>query len=214
MHFVNRGLEPDRLKPIRLRYTPAWINYYQKGIGSRPVDKKWREFIDELGIPFSECCGYCEVRCKGVVDHYQPKSQFPQLVYEWANWVFSCHDCNESKGARWPSSGLLDPCSPATFCNKPGYCFAYDWKTGEVLPHPDLPRAARARAQITINALSLNLPFRLKIRLDHIRRLDILLKLAEHDSREAAEAFACLALPNAPLHSLTKYYLADHIYTS
>lgn len=208
MHFVSRGPEPSGLKPIRLRFTQAWIDYYKNGIGNRPTDKRWRDFVDELRIRFNGCCGYCEMCCHGEVDHYRLVNKFPQLVYEWDNWVFSCHDCNHSKWAHWPPSGFLDPCSTNTFCDGP-HCFIFDLKTGEVLPCPKLSPANRKRAQATINILRLNLSFRLKVRLEHIRSLETLINLAEYDPRRAVEDLAYLALPSAPLHSLTKYYLEE-----
>lgn len=209
MHFVPRGPEPTGLPPIRLRYTKAWINYYKNGIGKRPTDARWRDFVDELRHCFAGCCGYCEVRCKGEIDHHLPKNQFPDLVYEWHNWVLSCHDCNQSKGSHWPPSGFLDPCSTATFCDTPSCCFAFDWKTGEVLPHPDLSPQNRERARTTINILGLNLSFRLKTRLDHIKGLDTLLELGQHNPKQASERIARLTLPISPLCSLTRCYLAN-----
>lgn len=207
MHYVARESEPDRLKPMRLRYTQAWIDYYKNGVGNKPTDRRWREFINDLSVCFNECCGYCEMSCKGEVDHYRPKNKFPELVYEWDNWVFSCHDCNHNKGDHWPSSGLLDPCSTDTFCDGPQCCFIYDLKTGEVLPHKELSRANRSRAKKTIDILCLNLSFRLKVRLAHISMLETLHKLANYNTRVAAERFARLVVPSAPLNSLTKYYL-------
>jgi uncharacterized protein (TIGR02646 family) len=211
MHFVNRGQEPPGLVPIRLTYTQAWIDHYNSGIGKRPTDKRWIDFIDQLSASFAGCCGYCETRCKGVVDHLRPKSKFPDLVYEWHNWVFSCHDCNQNKRSHWPSSGFLDPCSASTFCGTQS-CFAFDLKTGEVLPNPRLPAANRACARTSIEILGLNLSFRLKARLDHISSLDTLLDLAEHSPRRAAKKLARLTLPDAPLCSLTQHYLAEHLF--
>jgi uncharacterized protein (TIGR02646 family) len=207
MHYVFRGPEPAALKPIRIRYTQGWIDYYRDGVGNKPTDRKWREFINELSVPFAQCCGYCENLCKGEIDHYKPKNKFSELVYEWGNWVFSCHDCNQNKWEHWPSSGFLDPCAISTFCDRPQCCFKYDLKTGEVLPHPKLSTANRKRAQATIKFLSLNSSFHLRRRLDQIRRLDALLDLAEYDPARATKELEFLALPSTALHSLTKYYL-------
>lgn len=211
MHFVLRGPEPTGLRPIRQRYTQAWIYFYRNGIGNKPTDSRWRGFINQLSTRFGECCGYCEIGCSGVVDHYRPKNKFPHLVYEWHNWVFSCHDCNKNKSSHWPPSGFLDPCSIGTFSHKLQCCFTFDWMTGEVLPHPNLSQANHKRARVTITLLRLNLPFRLKARLDHIDRLDTLLKLAEYNPKEASKKLAFLILPNASFCSLTKCYLAEHL---
>jgi len=212
MHHVIRGPEPSRLKRIRLRYTRAWIDYYKERVGNKPTDRRWREFAKDLGVVFYEYCGYCEIYCRGEVDHYRPKNKFPELVYEWNNWVFSCHDCNQNKGDNWPPSGFLDPCSNDTFCGGSQCCFIFDLKTGEVIPHPKLSTPNRSRAQTTIDILGLNLSFRLKIRLDHVSRLETLHNLADSNPRLAAEGFARLSLNSAALNSLTKFYLESKVY--
>lgn len=212
MHYVQRSGEPVRLKSIRVRYTQAWIDYYKNGVGSYPTDRRWREFTNELGECFTQCCGYCETLCKGEVDHFRPKHKYPELVYEWDNWVFSCHDCNQSKLDHWPSCGLLDPCSPSSFCGGLQCCFIYDYETGEVLPYLELSKANIRRAKETIRILRLNLLFRLKLRLAHIDKLDTLLKLAQYDISSAADKLAYLTIPGAPFYSLTKYFLKVNVF--
>lgn len=212
MHFISRGKEPAKLKYIRNTYTKAWIDRYRKGVGSKPSDRKWREFFNEIRVCFAGCCGYCEDLCNGEVDHFRPKSKFPELVYEWNNWVFSCHDCNLNKWEHWPASGFLDPCCKDSFCGTTQSCFIYDLETGEVLPYPGLSTANRKRAKETIRLLNLNSSFRLRKRLDHIRRLDSLVDLAGYNLSCAAEEFAILALPSSPISSLTKYYLELRVF--
>jgi len=207
MHYTQRSGEPVKLKSIRARYTEAWVDYYKNGVGSYPTDRRWREFTNELGECFSQCCGYCETLCKGEVDHFRPKSKFPELVYEWNNWVFSCHDCNQSKLDHWPSCGLLDPCSSSSFYGGLQCCFIYDLKTGEVLPHRTLLKANLKRTQETIRILKLNYVYRLKVRLAHIGHLEALIKLGQHEPLNAAEQLAHLGIISAPFYSLTKYYL-------
>lgn len=206
MHFVLRGNEPARLKPIRYKYTRAWVDHYKNGIGEKPKDAKWRGFLPDLSTVFNGCCGYCEAYCKGVVDHFRPKSQFPELVYEWSNWIFACHDCNFNKLDKWPTSGFSDPCNDKTFCNLQ-YSFVYDLKTGEALPNPKLTPDKYICARDTIEILGLNELHHLKTRLYHIEFLKDLKKLSVHDPTTASQRFALLVLGDAPLCSLTRYYL-------
>ena len=105
MHWVDRGPEPSRLGEIRSRYTPRWVEHYREGVGSRPTDSRWRDFIVELREAFGDICGYCESICRGEVDHFRPKVRFPELAYEWSNWVFAWHDCNHAKWNNWPERG-------------------------------------------------------------------------------------------------------------
>jgi uncharacterized protein (TIGR02646 family) len=54
-------------------------------------------------------CAYCQVSVTdghaGAVEHWKPKSLFPTLAYDWANYFFSCERCNTSKSNKWPEHG-------------------------------------------------------------------------------------------------------------
>ncbi|MFC1848431.1 HNH endonuclease [Chloroflexota bacterium] len=211
MHYVSRGPEPKELKPIRIRYTQKWIDYYPNRVGRKPTDTKWRDFKDELSFHFNECCGYCETICRGEVDHFRPKTKYPAIVYHWDNWIFSCHDCNQNKGDYWPHYGFIDPCAITDFCHGPNCCFIYDLLTGEALPHPELSSGNTKRAKAMIKSLVLNGSFQLKKRLSRIRMLDTLAYFSTYDHNLATQEIALLALPSAALHSLTKYYIETRL---
>ena len=161
MHWVDRGPEPAGLAAVRARYAPRWVDYFQ-GKGSKPGDSRWRDFRDDLCGAFSGLCAYCEEGARGEVDHFRPKSKFPEWVYEWSNWVFACHDCNRLKGDKWPPNGYVDPCSTQ---ERPENFFRFDTTTGEILPKPELGPDLRDKAQQTIDDLSLNASHHLKKRL-------------------------------------------------
>jgi len=70
----------------------------------------YRSFIRE---DFSECCAYCllhELLAAGAgnfeLDHFRPKSLFPNLAENYFNLYYSCHVCNQYKAAAWPSAEL------------------------------------------------------------------------------------------------------------
>ena len=54
-------------------------------------------------------CAYCEGKINAVrsahVEHFQPKSLFPSMAYEWANYFLGCAGCNGAKGDKWPTHG-------------------------------------------------------------------------------------------------------------
>lgn len=209
MHYVRRCPEPTLLRNIRKRYTQAWIDYYKNGIGNKPNDRKWNTFKDVLGNCFNGCCGYCEIRCRGEIDHYKPKSKFPKYVYVWTNWIYACHDCNHNKGKNWPRSGFIDPCCEKSFFNGKKSYFIFDLKTGEILIKPSLSKSDSNRAKQTVNYLKLNESYRLKIRLDHIQKLQDILILAKTNPNIAADRFVQLVSSNAPMVSLTTFFLED-----
>ena len=131
-------------------------------MGQRDPDMEshWGKFRDELSDRFFGKCGYCERRCDGpanspTVDHFRPKSKFPKLTYEWTNWIFSCKRCNEEKGNLWPDSGFVDPCAEP-LDERPESYFSLDLETGEIVVKPDLPAAAKHKAQNTIDCINLN----------------------------------------------------------
>jgi uncharacterized protein (TIGR02646 family) len=52
----------------------------------------------------SELTGYLEI------EHYKPKSLFPELSFDWDNLHYSCSRCNKNKGNKWDENApILDP---------------------------------------------------------------------------------------------------------
>jgi hypothetical protein len=101
------------------------------------------------------------------VDHFRPKSRFPQYVYGWSNWMFSCHDCNNSKGEKWPAGGYIDPCARKR-SSWPEQFFDFDLKTGEITPKVGLSRRRWDKARTMIDDLALNAFHHLRKRFERI----------------------------------------------
>jgi hypothetical protein len=62
---------------------------------------------------FERRCGYClleEIWAGGEenfeLDHFRPRSLFPELVADFYNLYYACHPCNHLKGDKWPSEAL------------------------------------------------------------------------------------------------------------
>lgn len=89
------------------------------------------------------------------VDHFRPRSRFPELVYAWSNWIFSCRRCNQEKGNKWSEEGFVDPCADE-IRERPENNFDYDLLTGDLIPRAGIPDNARRRAWDTIDDLGLN----------------------------------------------------------
>lgn len=141
------------------------MSYFQERVGSRPEDSYWREFRSELGERSGGNCWYCERRCDlaaevggraATLDHFRPLSRFPNLTYDWSNWVFSCRRCNvDFKQDNWPDNGYVDP-AIEDVGERPERYFDYDVRTHEVVPRHDLTGNERQRALNTIYDLGLN----------------------------------------------------------
>ena len=212
MHWIDRGNEPSGLKEIRRRYTPRWIVHYRNGVGSRPTDSRWRDFHDDLKQIFGGICGYCEEICKGEVDHLRPKTRFPQLVYEWSNWILACHDCNHAKGNKWPEGGYVDPCAVSESCRPETY-FTFDTKTGEIIPLGNLEPKRFERAATMIDDLNLNSEHHLKNRLNWLRAVTrAILDDPDQETPDSEMARRYLESHSTPWSSLVRVWLVERGY--
>ena len=165
MRWIDRGPEPDGVQRYDRKYTPGWVAYARDGDGERPGDSYWRRFRGKLGKRSGGNCWYCERRCmrdaedggkSPTVDHFRPLNRFPELAYQWANWVFSCRRCNEDyKKGEWPELGYVNP-SASEERERPERYFDCDADTGEIIPIAGLSSESRVRALRTIDDLGLN----------------------------------------------------------
>ncbi|MFT4925298.1 MAG: hypothetical protein ACI8WB_001390 [Phenylobacterium sp.] len=125
MHYVERSDCPELLDKNRAQWTQPWLYFYMNRTkADKPTDGYWRK--DEIRFrlidDFHNNCGYCgkglptrrryedlllelaqldqqerQFASKGDVDHFLPKAVYPALVYCWANYVWSCKECNQQK---------------------------------------------------------------------------------------------------------------------
>lgn len=211
MHYVDRGPEPRGIKRYRDEYTQRWVEYYEEEIGSKPTDSHWNKFNKNLGKVFSFLCGYCEKDCKGEVDHFRPKSRFPQKVYEWSNWVFSCHDCNNIKHGKWPNCGYIDPCA-RTQSFRPEQFFEFDVKTGEIKPKARLTNRQWQKARTMIDDLKLNAFHHLKSRLIRLSLVSEVLKGENEDDPEHEDFVQRVSARGCQFSSITRALLSEEGY--
>ena len=73
----------------------------------------YRAFRPYVRADFSRQCAYClmsEELAGGEesfeLDHFRPRSRFPDLINDFYNIYYSCHPCNHTKLAYWPSAEL------------------------------------------------------------------------------------------------------------
>ena len=96
---------------------------------SKPSESKgYRAYKPQLREDFRKRCGYCDgpdayVGGQGGshIDHFAPRSKFPDLENSYANLVYACPFCNRAKSNKWVGddpavpndgeSGFVDPCS-------------------------------------------------------------------------------------------------------
>lgn len=213
MHWVDRGPEPFGLDDIRITFTPAWVSYYRSQVGEKPSDSRWQDFSGELRSRFHGTCGYCEERVTpGGVDHFRPKSKFPEIVYEWANWVFACDSCNHAKNDKWPPSGYVDPCE-CSCGDRPENFFDFDLHTGEIISKPGLTEQQHRKAWQTIDDLALNHMGHTNNRRARVSEMRMFLEyLAETDAPDIERFVMSRAERRSELSSVTRAVLAESGY--
>lgn len=91
--------------------------------------KSMSEFKPYLRSDFGERCAYCGdldsiagSSRNFQVDHFAPKSKFPDLEFEYNNLMYSCPYCNRAKWDYWVGEdakicvdgdkGIVNPCTP------------------------------------------------------------------------------------------------------
>ncbi|MDO9230044.1 MAG: retron system putative HNH endonuclease [Syntrophales bacterium] len=118
---VARSPKPAILERNKQPWTDALLRASTVA-GKRKVEGKYKHpsIKDVLVAMFHGKCAYCESKIShiayGHIEHFKPKSTFPELTFEWTNLLLSCPICNgpECKGDCFPvvSEGgpLINPC--------------------------------------------------------------------------------------------------------
>lgn len=114
MHKVQRNKGPLKLikkdeewknsLKINTNLKPNWEEL------SRTVAKK--ETISMLEEMYKGCCCYCESKIKSTsypeIEHFKPKSQYPELCFDYSNLHYSCKRCNLAKGSYYDDN-IISP---------------------------------------------------------------------------------------------------------
>lgn len=208
MHWVDRGPEPQRLASVRARHTWRWVQHYSHGQGDPPTDHAWQAFRSDLMRAFHGLCAYCEQTDPGEVDHFRPKSQFPNEVYVWSNWLFSCHPCNQAKREKWPDEGYVDPCAVDNK-DRPEHYFDFSTQRGRIIARATLSCKEKFKARRMIKDLKLNEWYQVKERKQWIQALNLLPDTLH--PRLLLEV-QNLAKRSDPLSSLTRAWLIERGY--
>jgi uncharacterized protein (TIGR02646 family) len=214
MIHVDRGPEPDGF-PAR---ADGWRRRFEEASEQNPelsASKFWakvrnqvRDDAQDLYEVFHGKCAYCEAKMAHVssphVEHYYPKSKFPDQMFDWQNWLLSCGRCNDKKWTHFPECDgqpcLLNPTTenPAAHL--------------DFLREQILPRTRRGKE--TIHLIGLNRSPLEDERALWLSRIDGLLLLACFVSEAYAEARELLIWAmqaDAPYTAMTRAYLRQKV---
>lgn len=125
------------------RYTPneKRIGYAWNNFSGTPARAEVVQKLDEV---FDSKCAYCEILVPKDIEHFFPKSKFPDRMFRWDNFLRACKNCNTEKLDTFTPL-LLDPCS-----DEPTKFFTWDLESGMPLPDLDPKRRRRAKKTVTM----------------------------------------------------------------
>lgn len=123
----------------------------------KPFDRRYRDEIRQTlkgmagGV---ERCMYCSDSAGYAIEHFWPKSRFPERAFCWENLLLACDDCNNRyKQAKFPLDKQGEPLLIDPTAEDP-------WLHLELRPREGLlfARNGSAKGQTTIGYLDLNRP--------------------------------------------------------
>jgi len=110
MHRVRNCSLPQEINDELKKYQ---ANVLKKGTfqeQKKEADRLWRNKNREKNRVFSQvrkilkkmapiggCCMYGESNTGSQIEHFRPKSSFPECAFEWENFLPACGDCNLEK---------------------------------------------------------------------------------------------------------------------
>lgn len=185
MIFVQRTSKPRVLVKNGTRWKNAIIAATSEETKKKAISKyKQTEIKEALIDMFSGKCGFCESYIENVdfgdIEHFKPKSIFPELAVDWDNLLLSCKKCNGAgqKGDKWPTAEedgpLIDPSA-----DEPGdfFDFHFDEDTMISLVLPKNPRGKTSEAIYGLNKHTL-----LKDRNVFVKKLIIIARYYHSDA--------------------------------
>jgi len=184
---VCRGPAPDVLTRNRRKWLDAWRKAGRPAQKAAALSKyKHDQVSDALHDLFHSKCAYCEVKTEasdwGNIEHYRPKSRFPELAFDWDNLLWACSRCNSGcKGDEFPEASdggpVLNPCD-----DEPTEHLVFDLD-----PVAELANVygETTRGQTTVEVLQLNRPDLRKERSRYVVHLAALAKHARAGDEEA-----------------------------
>lgn len=177
MRKFTRANEPAVLQANCTKWNSQWAVLCQTN--ARPsfswyrVDGKTaREHIlPALQEQTQRHCSFCDAfPVEGVsndtVEHFKPKTQFPDQAYTWTNLYYCCDACQTAKREQWDELLLHADAESYSFA----HYFEFDFTTGQIRPNPMAPESDRKRAEVTIALYGLDSPPRRRNRQAIARR--------------------------------------------
>lgn len=148
---------------------------------------RYYKHVDIKNVLFtmsSEKCVFCEGKPGEngniEIEHFIPKSIYPQVTFDWHNLLPSCRKCNESKSTLDTTlEPIINPCE-----DDPENFFEYDY----LFIRPKHSLVDKTIAERTIDEVSLNSPRLFNARADILFNLSSYLMTAENHIKDIEES--------------------------
>lgn len=172
MMEIERPPAPDFLKQKSKQWTDNFINRLQNNSDAKFYWPEYnRKKINKLLMPELEKmtknhCSFCDACDLGAssqqtIEHFKPKSIYPENAYAWENLFLCCNACQGFKKEEY-SKNLLKPDTGDYSFKRYFIC---DYNNGKLKPNPVAAEEDKERAEITIKLYGLNEKGRPQIRL-------------------------------------------------
>lgn len=167
----------DSIANYGSRVAAGKTRFSSRNLGTNATFREVRRALRQM-CSGAQRCAYCEDSASNQIEHMRPKDLYPEQVFQWTNYTYACGLCNGPKNNRFavllpgqagvtivtrlqgaaivpPQAGtfaLLDPRMEDPF----DFLHLDLLGTFYFLPRPGLGAIARARADYTIELLTLN----------------------------------------------------------
>jgi len=166
---VNRTVKPAVLESNETKWLGEYIialDKYQsnKNDASKKIkvktEKKYNnaEVKKALKVMFSSKCAYCESHIShidyGEIEHFKPKSKFPNSCFDWDNLLLGCSICNGKlfKGNKFPEVEEGGPfVNPVVENPNDFFEFDFDPNTGTANVIPKNTRGVTTEKELGLN---------------------------------------------------------------
>jgi len=188
----------------------------QQDVG-KAQDKYRHEKIKEaLVTMFHGKCAYCESKLThvsyGEIEHFYPKSAYPDKTFTWENLLLSCSICNNTnhKGVKFPLDDrdnplLIDPTDGVT---NPIDHLIFSWDEAALTASV---YGRDLRGQTVVDIFDLNgtrgRVDLLKMRSREVKQLMTLLKFAQHGNPEALTLLTEACEADVPYRAFALNYI-------
>lgn len=104
-----------------------------------------------------ERCMYCVDSHGSDIEHFWPKSAYPQRAFVWSNLLLCCTECGRFKGDQFPLSPAGEPALVDPSAEDPWEYLDFDPDTGNLTARYDRASGApSARGECTVRVLQLD----------------------------------------------------------